>query len=470
MRKYYWYFSTFFRKHGVILLGSVVAAIVVSWLALPIVIKLLDFHQREYVGVVGSYTLSTLPTTISNKFSAGLTRVEPDGTVVPALAERWNVEDDGKTYRFLLRKGLNWQDGKPLTTEDIKYQFPGVTVITTNNDILFKLEGQYSPFPTVVSQPLIREEFEPYFFFFKHPKVIGLGTYRVTSITEQDARVKELTLTGKSDQTIYRFYLTENDAIEAFKRGEVDTIQDLSSPGDLTDWETVEIRQHLAPQRYLAVFFNTSTPIFSSNQVRQALNYATEKPTDDTRAVGPISSNSWAFADVGKHYDFDMERALERLLDDINNTVNPLSFELVTTPHFNREAEVLKASWEKLGQEAVKRCNSDTKIKSKNNCPNLAITVHIRLNNFPDLSNYQAVLIGQESPSDPDQYSLWHSSERTNFTNYRNTRIDSLLEKGRQTTNLQQRREIYQDFQQFFLEDAPVIFIRHLLMYDVIRR
>ena len=77
--------------------------------------------------------------------------------------------------------------------------------------------------------------------------------------------------------------------------------------------------------------------------------------------------------------------------------------------------------------------------------------------------------MGQEIPVDPDQYFLWHSDQSTNFTNYQNTRIDSLLEKGRQTIDQNKRKEVYQEFQQFMLEDPPAIFLRHLFSFDVKR-
>jgi len=93
----------------------------------------------------------------------------------------------------------------------------------------------------------------------------------------------------------------------------------------------------------------------------------------------------------------------------------------------------------------------------------------LKISNFPDLSNYQLLLIGQESSIDPDQYFMWHSSQSTNFTHYKNTRIDSLLEKGRKTLDLEERRTIYQEFQQYLLEDPPAIFLRYLNNYSIAR-
>ncbi len=59
----------------------------------------------------------------------GLTRInlktmEPE----PALAERWEVSEDGRVWTFYLRKGLKWSDGTPFTADD---------VVFTYNDIYF---------------------------------------------------------------------------------------------------------------------------------------------------------------------------------------------------------------------------------------------------------------------------------------------------------------------------------------------
>ena len=53
----------------------------------------------------------------------GLTRVRPDLTVEPALAERWEISDDGLTYIFTLREGVLFHDGTPLKASDVKFTF-----------------------------------------------------------------------------------------------------------------------------------------------------------------------------------------------------------------------------------------------------------------------------------------------------------------------------------------------------------
>ena len=45
----------------------------------------------------------------------------PERTIVPSLAERWEISDDGLRYVFHLREGLLWSDGTPLTAHDVEF-------------------------------------------------------------------------------------------------------------------------------------------------------------------------------------------------------------------------------------------------------------------------------------------------------------------------------------------------------------
>jgi ABC-type oligopeptide transport system substrate-binding subunit/class 3 adenylate cyclase len=68
----------------------------------------------------------------------------PEATIVPSLAERWEIADDGLRYVFTLRDGVEWSDGTPLTAHDVVYGVkrnldrgrPGVSVA-----MLFALEN-----------------------------------------------------------------------------------------------------------------------------------------------------------------------------------------------------------------------------------------------------------------------------------------------------------------------------------------
>lgn len=49
----------------------------------------------------------------------GLVAEREDGSVGPLLAQSWTVSDDGRTYRFVLRQGVRFHNGQPLTADDV---------------------------------------------------------------------------------------------------------------------------------------------------------------------------------------------------------------------------------------------------------------------------------------------------------------------------------------------------------------
>lgn len=465
-RKSYWYISAYLRKHLGKIFSATLFGVVVFAFLLPLLTRIPQIKKTHYIGIIGGYNFATLPIPIQRQMSRGLTQTTEDGSVVPDIAERWSIEDDGKTYRFILKKDVRWQDGSIIRPDEISFNFQDTQIVKTNNEIVFKLKEPFAPFPVVVSQPLFKEVSLPYLRFFQRKRIIGLGEYSIRKINYQDSMISELVLDSPSERIIYRFYLTEDRAKDAFKLGSIDQIVDLSAPDELATWPNVSITPQLHFDQYLAVFFNQNNPIFTKN-IRQALAYATEKPSTAERAKSPISSDSWAYLDGVKSYAYDLDRAVERIFDEI--PAEPLNINLTTSARFEAEAESIKQQWQLLGEKAYATCQTKSDIRDKNECEKVKITVNVFITNFPDTNNYQALLIGQNIPNDPDQYGLWHSTQNTNFTFYKSPRVDLLLENGRKTTDSTQRKAIYQEFQQFLVEDSPAIFIRYLTSYNIQR-
>ncbi len=73
-------------------------------------------------------------------------------------------------------------------------------------------------------------------------------------------------------------------------------------------------------------------------------------------------------------------------------------------------------------------------------------------------------------PRDPDQYTLWHSGQKNNITKYKNLRIDKLLEDGRKTVDLDERKTIYADFQKYLIDDVPAVFLYFPTEYQIKRK
>lgn len=60
---------------------------------------------------------------VSGSLYNGLVSITPGARPEPELAQGWQVEDGGKTYRFFLRREVRWHDGKPFTSADVEFTF-----------------------------------------------------------------------------------------------------------------------------------------------------------------------------------------------------------------------------------------------------------------------------------------------------------------------------------------------------------
>ena len=117
-----------------------------------------------------------------------------------------------------------------------------------------------------------------------------------------------------------------------------------------------------------------------------------------------------------------------------------------TLPKYEQTARIIAGVWKKL--------NIDTKIKIVREIP----------------SNFQIFLGEFNISSDPDQYTLWHSSAVNNITNYDNKRIDKLLEDGRKELDIEKRKIIYADFQKYIFADPPASFLFFPYYYEVSKK
>ena len=52
-----------------------------------------------------------------------LVKAMPGNGMAPSLAESWSVSSDGLVYEFVLRKGVKFHNGEPVTAEDVRFSF-----------------------------------------------------------------------------------------------------------------------------------------------------------------------------------------------------------------------------------------------------------------------------------------------------------------------------------------------------------
>lgn len=394
----------------------------------------------EKIGLVGKFTLDELPIEIQKLISDGLTEVAPNGSAQPALAADWEIQNEGKEYFFTLKDNLFWQDDKPIVAADINLNFSDVaSTIIDKKKIKFQLKEPFSPFPIAVSRPLFKKGF------------IGTGSYQVQSLKRNGQIIEKLVLVPAKDKKqpkkIFHFYPTEETARIGFKLGEVNLLQEIVRPEDLSNWERVKITQEVKKNRFVAIFFNTNDPQLGSKSNRQALAYAIKKDWEE-RALNSFNPNSWAYNESVKPYDYDLENA-KKLLETENGEGEKeilKEIELSTFSSLLPVAEQIKKDWEELG-----------------------VATQIKVVNVP-ADDYQALLATQEIPSDPDQYLFWHSTQTTNIVHYKSPKLDKLLEDGRKELDQEKRKTLYADFQKFLVEETPAVFLYYPTVYNLSKK
>jgi len=389
--------------------------------------------------MVGRYRLDNLPNSILGYVSQGLTSIDENGNISPAVASSWESQDGGKTWIFHIDENKKWQDGKKITSSDIKINFSDVIVEKPDTKtIVFKLQTPFAPFPIVLAKPVFKKG------------LLGTGEWEVKKVTVVGNYVEQIRLTKKKEKDmVFKFYPTEERAKLALKLGTVDKLMDIFNPEPFDAWKTLDVEKNVDYERFTAVFFNNSKEKKTSDKtLRQALTYAIDKDKfEQVRAIGPISLNSWAYNPQVKPYDYDLAKAKEMIKDLSKDVSNDLSLNIATTPVLLGEAEEIARNWRDLG---------------------ISVNVQV-ISSIPE--NFDAFLAVVDIPKDPDQYSLWHSSqEASNISNYKNARIDKLLEDGRTVTNKSERKKIYLDFQRFLVEDSPVAFLYHPTSYTITRK
>jgi ABC-type oligopeptide transport system substrate-binding subunit len=246
----------------------------------------------------------------------------PERTIVPSLAERWEISDDGLRYVFHLREGLTWSDGAPLTAHDVEFgikrvldpESPGSSVA-----IYFALEngeetylGRNTDWDAVGVRALDDRTVEfrltapaPYFMSVMNrpdsgpqPRhaIDGVAEARVVSgAFEVAERTDErLVLRRRSERPgnvneveLYRTAIA--DALPEYERGETDLILVRYTPR-LADLMPGAVRDDAilgSPAWSAYIRFDHTHPVAGNVELRRALAHAVDR--DALAAVCPAN-------------------------------------------------------------------------------------------------------------------------------------------------------------------------------------
>ncbi|HYD33460.1 MAG TPA: peptide-binding protein, partial [Methylophilaceae bacterium] len=416
------------------------------------------------------------------------------------LVESWKVSSDQKTITFRLKPGMQWADGAPLTSADVLFTWKVVTDDKTRTPygadfkLVLKAEAPdpltfrvtypepYAPALDswaglqILPQHLLKDEDINTTTFARNP--VGSSYYRLENwrhgesislvrnpkSTQGPANIERLISRSIPDTATQFLELLANN-IDYMGLDPVQYARVFPSRPDLN--KKIGLYKELG-NNYTYLGFNLKRKPFNDIRVRKALNYAINKQElIDGVLLGlgePVASpykpgTRWSNPQL-KPYPYDPQRARELLrsagFDDHDNdgildrNGEPFSFEILTN-NGNRQRELSAV----LIQRRLKEIGIDASIRK--------VEWASFIERFIKPSDFDVVVMGWSLALDPDQYSIWHSSQQApgqfNFIGYNNPQVDKLLEQGRLELNPDKRMKIYHEFAKILLEDSPIVYL-----------
>jgi peptide/nickel transport system substrate-binding protein len=235
-------------------------------------------------------------------------RKNPDGSLTPDLALKYDVSKDGLTYTFTLKNNIYFQDGKPVTADDVvftineikdptikspqKGNWDGVTVQKIDEKtIVFTLKQPYTSFlenTTLGIMPQYLWNNSPIELNDANTQPIGSGPFEVDKVDKLSGGLidyYDLVPFNKFNlgepylsKLTLRFYSSEDDQMAALENGEADQISSISPLNAKTlKEENYRIESATLP-RIFGLFFNQNqNQIFTDKNVVGAMNLSINK-------------------------------------------------------------------------------------------------------------------------------------------------------------------------------------------------
>ena len=251
--------------------------------------------------------------TASGLLYDGLVALDDSLRLTPALAVRWEIEDGGARYRFHLRRGVRWHDGKPFTAADVRFTFEQLllryhartrasmtpalasVVATDDSTVVFTFRRPYAPLLQqldVSEAPILPEHLYAGSDPLRNPANIapvGTGPYRFASYTPHS----EIRYTANREYfrgppvlgtIVLRIIPDEDTQVAALEAGEVDWL--FSVPGPARRRLNADPRIRLTRSALSAggsncittLGFNLDRPWFRDVRVRKAIAHAVNRP------------------------------------------------------------------------------------------------------------------------------------------------------------------------------------------------
>jgi peptide/nickel transport system substrate-binding protein len=431
------------------------------------------------------------------------------------LAESWQVSDDGLRFTFTLRPNITFSDGTPLTAEDVAFTYrfimdPRIKAprerayyekmasVTADGprsvEFIFK-EPYFDSLTLAGGMSIMAKHFyEPYLqeperFNQSKGLLLGSGPYRLVDpknwtpdkgVIELERNPRYWGLVQPSfNRIIWKIIENETARLTSYRNGEIDTYS--AQPREykkrlLKDKKLMARSQnfeYLPPTSgYRYIGWNQKRKgkptRFADKRVRQAMTYLSDKQriVDEIMlgygepAVGPFNPQGKQHAADLALRTLDIKKAKDLLkqagYDDSNGdgvledeSGKPFRFELVYpqgSEQYTSLVLFLKDAYARAGVQLVPKATE------------WSVMIDLL-----DKKDFEAISLGWSASLESDLYQIFHGDQRKdngdNFINYRNPKLDKLIEEARSSVDEDKRMPLWQEAERILYEDQPYTFL-----------
>lgn len=408
----------------------------------------------------------------------GLVKPNSDGEMIPAVAEKYELSEDGTTYTFTLRDGVKFHNGQTVTAEDVVYSINRCAAVP---------EGQEKPlvaaFSAIRSVEALNEktvtvtiaqrdlEFISYMtaaiipadYADQATAPVGTGPFKFVSRTPQENFIMERFedywgTPAWLDKVTYKICENADALVMNLNGSSIDLCAHLTAAQAAqlnSNFKVLEGTMNLVQ----AIYLNNQAKPFDNQQVRQALCYAIDRQgimdmVADGHGTAVGSSIYPAFTkyflpELVDKYPHDVEKAKELLAqagypDGFDMTISvPNNYQ----PHMDT-AEVVA--------EQLREAGINVTIQP--------VEWSTWLDTIYNGRQFQATVVGVDAANMTARAMLerFTSDYAKNFINYNNPAYDALFQQAINATDEATQTDLYKQMETMLADTAANVYIQDL--------
>ena len=439
---------------------------------------------------------------VARRIFSTLVTLDGNMNIVPDLAERWEIANDGQTYTFYLREGVRFHNGRAMTAEDVRYSFErllrketvskrpwvvepiagakalrageadalaGLEVLSPRT-VRITLEEPFPPFLSLLAMTnaavLPREEVgKTDVPFGRRP--IGTGPFRF--VKWQDNHLIELArnddyFSGPPALAGLRFRIIKEArvAYEEFKAGNLEHCEVPS--GDLDRIRSGPEKENLRSVATLSTYFvgitMTREPAGSNVHLRRAMNYAIDREFLCDKVLGGMRVPARGVLPPGlpgydparQGYARNITRAKQELAEagyGPNNPVPEMTLYCRNRIESKQVGEAIQNDLQQVGIPVVLRVLDFGALSAATNKAEPHLFVLSWMADYPDAENFLKIF-----------HSAYHGAQG-NRAHYTNGEVDRLFEASQRESDIEKRISLIREIENIVVADAPWIFLYH---------